>query len=240
MEAIEKKEDRIVFRAEMNEAVANAIRRYMGHVQVLAVDEVEISKNDSPLYDETIAHRIGLIPLKTDKAVNEKSAANLKLSSDKEGVIYSGSLKGSVKPVYDRIPITVLNKGQEFELTAKVRAGRGVEHAKFSPGFMFYRNLSNAKIDKDCPQEILDSCRKNMIKTEGNKIVIQDIYGNDACEAAIENYSRQGKISAEIIPSDELVITVESFGQIEAREMFRKSIDALKKDLAMVEKKTEK
>ena len=240
MEIVEKKNNKIVFKAEMEESIANVIRRYLGHISILAVDEVEISKNDSALYDETIAHRIGLIPIKTDKTVNEKTTANLKIASEKEGTIYSGELKGGVKVVYDKIPITLLNKGQEFELTAKVRAGRGIEHAKFSSGLMFYRNFASARIEKDCPSEILESCKKNTVKTEGGKIVISDVYGNDACEAAIEKYMKEGKTQIEIIPSDELIITVESFGQMDAEDMFRKSIEALKKDLAIVEKKVEK
>ena len=237
MELIEKKNNRIVFRTEMEESIANAIRRYLGHIPVLAVDEIEISKNDSPLYDETIAHRIGLIPLKTEKSVNEKTTASLKLSSEKEGTIYSGQMKGGVKVVYDKIPITILNKGQEFELTAHARAGKGVEHAKFSPGLMFYRNFASAKIEKDCPQEILESSKKSMIKTEGGKIIIQDIYGNDVCEAAIEKYMKEGKTQIEILPTEELIITVESFGQMDADDMFKKSIEVLKKDLELVEKK---
>ncbi len=237
METIERKNNKLVFKAEMEESIANAIRRYLGHVPVLAVDEVEISKNDSPLYDETIAHRIGLIPLKTDKAVNEKTTGSLKLSTDKEGIIYSGELKGAVKVAYDKIPITIINKGQEFELTATIRAGIGVEHAKFSPGLMFYRNFASVKIEKDCPQEILESVKKSMVKTEGGKIIIQDIYGNDACETVVEKYIKEGKTQIEIVPSDEIIITVESFGQMETNEIFKKSVEALKKDLAMVEKK---
>ena len=96
MEIIDKKNNKIVFSAEIEDSIANAIRRYVGHIPVLAIDEVEIIKNDSPLYDETIAHRIGLIPIKTDKIAGEKTAT-LKLSSDKEGMIYSGDLKGSEK-----------------------------------------------------------------------------------------------------------------------------------------------
>lgn len=160
MELIEKKENKIVFRAEMDDTIANAIRRYLGHIPVLAIDEVEIYKNDSPLYDETLAHRIGLIPIKTEKNVNEKTSISLKLVSDKEGMIYSGDLKGAAKIVYNKIPITLLNKDQELELVAKVRPGIGIEHAKFSPGLMFYRNVVNAKVEKDCPQDIIESCKK--------------------------------------------------------------------------------
>ena len=124
-----------------------------------------------------------------------------------------------------------------MEFTASVKLGKGSEHAKFSPGLMFYRNFASAKIEKDCPQEILESSKKNMIKTEGGKIIIQDIYGNDVCEAAIEKYVKEGKTQIEIIPSEELVISLESFGQMPAEDMFKKSIETLKKDLELVEKK---
>jgi len=71
MKILEKKENAIVFEVKMEESLANAIRRYMNHVPILAVDEVEISRNDSPLYDETVSHRIGLIPLKMEKSKKE-------------------------------------------------------------------------------------------------------------------------------------------------------------------------
>ncbi len=67
METIRKKADKLIFSAEIDSSIANAIRRYVSQISVVAVDEVEISKNDSALYDETLAHRIGLIPLKAKK-----------------------------------------------------------------------------------------------------------------------------------------------------------------------------
>src|SRR3989338_1116508 len=55
-------------------AVANMIRRYtMMEVPTLAVEDVEFRKNSSILFDEMIAHRLGLVVLKSDlKTYNKR------------------------------------------------------------------------------------------------------------------------------------------------------------------------
>ncbi len=237
MKLINKKNNQITFTAEVEESLANAIRRYMNQIPVLAVDEVEISKNDSPLYDETVAHRIGLIPIKTDKSVNEKTTFKLKLNAKKEGSVYSGELKGNVEIVYAGIPITTLNKGQELNITATVKAGKGTDHSKFSPGLMFYRNVVDVKLEKDCPKEVVDICPKKVFDFKDNKVVVRESSKCDMCEACIEVCRRYKKDSVKLVPTKELVITLESFGQLGVEEIFKKSVEILKKDLAEVSKK---
>lgn len=237
MKIINKKDDRIIFQAEIDESLANAIRRYVNQISILAIDEVEILKNDSPLYDETIAHRMGLIPLKMDKSINEKTVTKLKLSTKKEGMIYSEELTGGVKVVYDKIPITSLKKGQELEIVATAKIGRRSEHSKFSPGLMFYRNVVDIKIDKDCPQEVVDACPQKILKSRDGRIIAEDNYKCDMCEACVEICKKQGKDSIKLVPTKDLIITLESFGQLSSKEIFRKSIESLKKDFATVLKK---
>jgi len=176
MKKIEETENQIVFIADISETLANSIRRYTNQVLVMAVDEVEISRNDSPLYDEAVTHRIGLIPLKTEKSVNEKSTGKLKLAVNKEGLVYSGSLKGNLDVVYEKIPITTLSEDQELQLVAFVKAGKGSEHSKFSPGLMFFRNVSEITLDKEFSEEIKKTFPESEIKEKGNKLFYEQKY----------------------------------------------------------------
>lgn len=184
MEIIENKDNQIIFKTEITESLANAIRRYFDEVPVLAIDEVEISKNDSSLYDETIAHRLGLVPLKMDKKVKK---VKLKLSVKKEGFVYSGELSPK-KVVYEGIPLTLLNKGQEIELVATACQGKGSEHSKFSPGLMFYRDNIN-------PEEENDSGELVIVAESFGQLPIKDILlgSADALKKDINSISKKLK-----------------------------------------------
>ena len=240
MKLVEKNKTHLKFSTEIDESLANAIRRYVFHVPVLAIDEIEVSKNDSALYDETIAHRIGLIPLVMPKSVGKDKEFKLELSSKKEGNVYSGEMKGDLKVVYDKIPVTLLEKGQELELVATARLGLGVNHSKFSPGFMVYREMMNVKVEKDCPPEVTDACPVEIIAAISGKTEMKDAIVCDYFGTCVDYSNKQEKRCVSVEPSGELLITVESFGQMDSEEIFKKSIDALKKDLDNLSKEISK
>lgn len=235
MELIEKKEKSIVFKADIEDSLANAIRRYVNQIPILAIDEVEISKNGSALYDESLAHRIGLIPLKMDKTMSEKTTAVLKLASNKEGMIKSEELKGSIEPAFKEIPITYLNKGQEVELLAYVRAGKGIEHVKFSPGLMFYRHVYEIVSSKNFAEKIKQLYNCKITEKSGKAIIIDD--GKEEITDVIEGLADRLKEKIEINQKNNLIISLESFGQISVKDIFIKSVEALKKDLTEISKK---
>ncbi|MBI2043136.1 DNA-directed RNA polymerase subunit D [Candidatus Pacearchaeota archaeon] len=237
MKLIEKNKDAVVFEIQIEDSLANALRRYVNHIPILAVDEIEISKNDSPLYDETIAHRIGLIPLKIEKT--GKKEPKLKLHASKEGMVYSKELKGEAKPVFDKIPITYINKEQEIELEATTKIGLGIEHSKFSPGLMFYRNVAEIILDKELKGKVKGLCPDNEIKEKGNKIIVIDNQKKEIADICESISNEEGK-KAEIESKNDLIITVETFGQMNPEEIFKKSISELRKDLESVSKKMEK
>lgn len=236
MEFIDKKDNQIIFKAEIEDSLANAIRRYVNQIPVMAIDEVEIIQNGSALYDEVVAHRMGLIPLKADKSIGEKNKGILKLSSKNEGMVHADELKGNVEVVYGNIPITYLDKNQELELVATTTEGIGSEHVKFSPGLMFYRNVAKITMPKEFADEVKKVCPKANIKEKGDKIEIIDDQSKevlDACEGLADVVDKK----VEVQNDKDLVVTIESFGQIDVETILDKSISVLKKDLAEVSKK---
>ncbi len=244
MKIIKKDKEKIVFIEEIDESLANAIRRSALEIPILAIDEVEIHKNDSALYDEIIAHRLGLIPLENPKAMDlkencscsgkgcSKCTVQLKLVAKGPYTVYSKDLKGKVKVVYDKIPIVILKEGQELEAIGFATQGKGIEHAKYSPGLIYYRNLAEIKIKKDTKlkKEIIESCPHGIITEKG--VDEKDRYKCDLCEACVE----KSKGDIEIIPTKEIIFFVESFGQIKAEEILVEAIKALKSNLKSVEK----
>lgn len=65
---LERDDYRLQFIIEgIDSALANTIRRALiSEVPVMAIHEVVFFSNSSSLFDEIIAHRLGLIPLKTN------------------------------------------------------------------------------------------------------------------------------------------------------------------------------
>ena len=119
---------------------ANALRRVcLNGVPVFAIDTVDIIENTSVLPDEGLAHRLGLIPLKTDLSkFNESDKILLVLDSgesDQTRAVLSSELSSeddTVKPVSDKIPIVQLAPGQKIKIECYARLGRGTEHAKWN------------------------------------------------------------------------------------------------------------
>ena len=122
---------------------ANALRRIcLNGVPIYAIDTVDILVNSSVLADEGIAHRLGLIPLKTELSAvqqnNESDKIMFTLDSGETSesrTILSGELKSQddiVKPIADNIPIVTLAPGQRLNIEAYARLGRGTEHAKWN------------------------------------------------------------------------------------------------------------
>lgn len=153
----QEKKNRIVFSLSgVDIAYANTLRRLMGfEVPVMAIEDVEFRKNSSILYDEVLAHRMGLIPLTTDlKSYDLPSECKCKgagcascqvkftLKASGPGTVYTSDLKSkdpAIKAVFNKMPLVKLLEGQELELEATAILGQGKIHSKWCPGLIFYK-----------------------------------------------------------------------------------------------------
>lgn len=228
METIQNTAEKLVLRIPANETLANAIRRSLSEIPTLAIDEVEIYKNDSALYDEIIANRLGQVPLKTEKSMSSKTSIDFKLSKKGPGTVYAEDLEGSATVVCPKIPLTLLGDNHKLELTATAKLGIGKEHARHIPGLCFYRHLLEVKSSPQIDKVIEASDGLVKAEKKGGKWIC------DLNEAEINKVERIER--GAIADSNELVFVIESYGNMPAKDILSEAVKALEKDLDEFEK----
>lgn len=136
-------------------ALAGELRRILiSEIPTMAIEWIDFHQNDSVLWDEVIANRLGLIPIKFDQNFfNMKDdckcdskgcvhcQVNFALKKKGPATVYSGDLKSSdkkIEPLYDNIPIVKLSEGQILELEATAQLGLGKTHAKWQGAVVGY------------------------------------------------------------------------------------------------------
>ncbi len=232
----------------INPPLANLLRRNMiEEVPVMAVEDVEFRKNNSILYDEIIAHRLGLVPFTTDlksytlpekcKCKGEGCArCTLKmiLRAKGPGTVYASDIKTKdpkVKPVYPKMPIVKLLKNQDLELEAVMMLGKGKEHMKWSPCLCYYKYRPIIEITKNVanPEELVKICPVNIFELKSNKVVINkdNVLKCHLCKACVD-VSDAVKLTEK---NDEFVFYVESWGQLEPKEIATEALNIFQEQL---------
>jgi len=229
-----------------NPSYANALRRAMlSEVPTLAIEEVIIYENTSSLYDEILAHRLGLVPIRTDlKRFNfreecvckGKGCANctLTLTLEEEGpkVVYSHDLKSpdpELTPV-EGIPLVKLGRGQRLRLEAEAVLGRGKEHAKWQPGVVGYKYYPVVEVDAErCTAcgECVDACPRELLVLENGSVEVRDIESCSLCRACAQACEEE----ALSVRGDDtrFIFTIESNGSLPAKEIFREACREISK-----------
>src|SRR3989344_700079 len=202
LEAIEtdKKQNKLHVRLEgVSAAFANLVRRFsMDEVPTLAVEDVEFKDNSSALYDEIIAHRLGLIPVKTDSAsynLKEECSCNgegcakcqlkISLKSSKKGIVTAGEAESQDPKctfALPDMPVAKLSAKQKLDVEATAVMGKGIEHAKWSPCLAYYKkeakiNASSLKLDHDQKARVKRACG-TFVKTDGKVEVSDELFTN--------------------------------------------------------------
>jgi len=234
----------------------NALRRTItSAVPCMAVDEAVILENSSVMPDETIAHRLGLIPLKTDlesytlpeececKSEFGCNLCRVTLTLDveaKEGTrpVYSGELVSEnkdVSPVSDKIPIVKLAKEQRLRLEAYARLGRGKNHAKWQPvsmcAYKYYPKIEISSKNCDACGKCVEICPKKVLATKDKKIEIVNLMSCTLCQDCVETCPKEKPAIKVGWEENTFIFSLESTGALPPERIMAEAVRILEKDL---------
>ncbi len=236
-------------------AFANTLRRIMiAEVPTLAIEDVIFIENTTPLQDEFIAHRLGLIPITTDLSMlNFKDECSCggagcslctvsltleaETAEDETMVVYSRSLKSSdpiLSPVSDKIPIIKMAPGQRLILEAIAELGRGKEHAKWQPvstaAFQYMPEIEVQPRKTD--PEIAEACPRGVLQynEEEETIEVVDLFQCNLCMECVKAAKRVDDpdvISVKGSP-EHIIMRIEPTGALPAEEIVFEAANILK------------
>ena len=226
----------------------NAIRRVMlSELPKLAIDDVIIYDNTSPLFDEIISHRLGLIPIPTDLRLmvfrkdckcNGKGCPSCTvrytLSKEEEGTVYSGDLQPeheSLAIKEDKIPIVELSKDQRIILEVEAVLGQAKDHAKWqtilAPSYTMDVSIEVDKKRMDDVKDFIKELPKDLVELKSDKLELKDV----AKLPVFESYVDKAKADFITVKRDPTKITFsfETDGSLSAKDALKESVDILTK-----------
>lgn len=234
--------------------VANALRRtILSEVPCMAIDDVIFLENDTPLFDEIIAHRLGMIPLTSDiQTYNLPSECTCggsgctlcqveltcSVKADLDNTVVKSNVLTStdpkVVPVNGNIILAKLQKNTSLEFESYARLGLGRDHAKWQPvstvGFGYYPEVKfNAA---KCKQEDLINIKKKIppgfIKfsgEEGNlKAELNPDYWKLDITDTFTKYFPEGALEIKWL-KDKFIFTIEGTGSLPIKTILEKALD---------------
>ncbi len=243
-------------------AFANAFRRAMiGEVPTLAIEDVRIYDNTSALFDEMLAHRLGLIPLKTDLSTYKTQdtcecggagcpACTVTYTLSVEGpktVTSSDLIPADPKaaPVFENIPIVKLTKGQKLVIEAKAVLNTGRVHAKWQATLVCgYKNHPVVSVSdvRDACGMCVEECPRDVLEVKGKKVQVVEGKLPDcsmcklcerACLASGIGEEPAIKITAE---PDRFIFVVEGDGSMPAKEIMNRGLRYIKEQADELER----
>lgn len=231
----------------VNPYFVNALRRtLLSEVPKLAIDKVTFYDNTSALFDEILAHRIGLIPIPTDPStlnrVGEVDAEGkptyvVRYTLTKEGpaTVWSGDFECEDKrfaPVDPKIPIVELLAGQRLILEAEAVLGQGTQHAKWqvcsAVGYKYFptAHVGNAKVTPEQAKLLTDRIPAGILDVKGGKL---EILQPDEVNKADEAEKILGEKAFKLEFDDrKFLFKFETDGSLKAEDALLKALDILK------------
>lgn len=206
---------------EAEPSLVNAIRRTLiADVPKMAIEDVTIYDNTSGLFDEMVAHRLGLIPVPTDLALFVPRAecpsckgtgcanCTLRYTLSKEGptMVLSGDLMPE-NPAFavpdPKIPIVELLENQRLILEVEAIIGTGKQHAKYQPvsgaGYKYYPviTIDDKKISPEEAKKISDSCPVDILPEQGGKVSVSNVEKCILCMNCVDTAAKMKGLTRE-------------------------------------------
>ncbi len=238
-------------------AIANALRRTLiNDIPKLAIykvifhhgqirdEEGKVYDSSTPLFDEIIAHRLGLIPLPTDLNMKFRDECDhppdegcplctviYRINKHGPATVYSGDLipvgDDRFRPVDPLIPIVKLKEHQGILLEAEAIMGTAKQHAKWQVtsgvAYKYHREIKVNKKESELWEKIKEACPKNVLKEDENYIIFTD---DIPCKAMAELLSFE---NPEITEDDSwFIFEFETDGSLTAIDTLEYAIKRLK------------
>ncbi|MBT4446504.1 DNA-directed RNA polymerase subunit D [archaeon] len=233
----QQSKDKLKVRFEIektSESFVNSIRRMVvEEVPTLAVEDMTVRQNSSALFDEMLALRIGLTPIKTDlssyslptspEEVEERSARctlEMELKVGKKGVVYAENATSKDPKctfVHPKMPLVKLHAKQKVDVSLLAVMGQGKDHTKWAPGHVWFGNKPSLTIKQDAklleenkgkyPPQIFDKSGKISQKQ------IEELNLFDSVDRVCDDLI---KVS---YADNDFVVDAESWGQLSVGEM---------------------
>lgn len=238
-------------------AIANALRRTLiNDIPKLAIHKVifhhgqirdmqgKVYDSSTPLFDEIIAHRLGLIPLPTDLNMNFRDECDhppdegcpmctVTYTLNKHGpaTVYSGDLipvgDEKFRPVDPLIPIVKLKDTQAILLEAEAILGTAKQHAKWQVtsgvSYKYHREIEVDKEESDLWEKVKKACPDAVIYEDSKKIIFTD---DVECKHLAELVSFENPVIRE--DDTWFVFQFETDGSLTAKDVLKYAITRLK------------
>jgi len=231
---------------------ANSLRRIMlTEVPSMAIDEIVVLENSSILHDEILAHRLGLVPLRTDldsynlpeecpcKSEFGCNLCRVTLTLDVEATdsvrtVYSSDLIPSnpdIKPVSGKIPIVKLAPTQRMRLEAYAQLGKGKDHAKWQPvSVCAYRYFPKIKINEkrcDACSKCVEVCSKRVLQNVGKKVATRDIAECTLCQDCVDSCPKDPAAIEVSWDKNAFIFDIESNGGLSSERILFEALKIL-------------
>lgn len=238
-------------------AVANALRRtLLRDIPKMAIDKVEFHlgpsmvdgrefESNTPLFDEIISHRLGMVPVPTDLGLFVPQdecqcggegcpSCTIMYSLNKHGP--STVMSGDLMPLGDQtlkvkdefIPIVELNDGQAVLIYAIATMGTARKHVKWQAAFgVGYRYVPDVKVtgrcDADCAR-IAEMCPRKVFEAENGKLSVVNPMDCVLCMTCVEESDGAVQVSAD---DRNFIFSFETDGSMTAEQALNKAAEIL-------------